>query len=158
MGLHLSNEGSSSIFQPLLWKLSDFKWNGKVRCHISIDKMHCDLQSQQFTWNVLEKLVFLLHPIIYISHIYPTYPTNNNKKLCPVFYFQFFCPSQTLLNFFLPPLNFVQLTQLLTLALLFRLHMCLSCDAAFLHLKKCSMISFQRNIIIDINNWHLFKM
>ena len=132
--------------------------------------MNCDLQSQQYSRNVLQKLVFLLHLISNISHIYPIYPTNDNKKLCPVFCFQLFFLSQTLFNFFFPVLNFVQLffappelcstffpslifvqlTQLLTLAPLFRLHMCLSCDTASLHLKKCNMISFQRDNIMYI--------
>jgi len=44
----------------------------------------------------------------------------------------FFAPPELCSTFF-PPLNFVQLTQLLTLTLLSRLHICLSCDAASFH-------------------------
>ena len=64
----------------------------------------------------------------FANFVQPFLPLLNSIQL-------FFTPPELCSTFF-RPLNFVQLTQLLTLALLFRLHMCLSCDTAFLHLKK----------------------
>ena len=107
--LHQALSGTPLIKWGILLNCSTFalkvvwfnKWNEKARCHISVDQMHCDLQSQQYTWNLLENCLLFFSLISYPTYpTYPTYSTNDNKKLCPDAMFNFFCPSRTLFNFF----------------------------------------------------------
>ena len=98
--LHQALSGTPLIKWGILLNCSTFalkvvwfnKWNEKARCHISVDQMHCDLQSQQYTWNLLENCLLFFSLISYPTYpTYPTYSTNDNKKLCPDAMFNFFC-------------------------------------------------------------------
>ena len=158
MGLHLSNEDSSSIFQPLLWKLSDY--NEMKRLDVIFPLIKCIV-----IYNHNNSPGMSLRNEFFCFIPYPTYPTYilhilqiTTKNFVQFSIFNFFAPRKLCSTFFCLPWTLFNWLNFL------HWHFCSAYICAFPAIqhfsiwKKCSMISFQRNIIIDINNWHLFKM